>query len=123
MRRLLAAGALGILTTLTFPAQAQTWVRLYETKFPHGSRLQSIDWLVDAKSVVRQGKYVYLNLKIEVFDRNGKRVPRITERGSTNGNGIQVNCETKQTNQGGPRGWSNADGSEVFALIVEFACR
>jgi hypothetical protein len=122
MRSRLAAAALGILTTLTLPAQAQTWVKLYETKFPSGSKLESIDWLVDAKSIARQGKYAYLNLKIEVFDRDGKRVPRVTERGSVNGHGVQVNCETKQTNQGTSSGWSTAEGG-VFPLIVEFACR
>lgn len=122
MGNLLAVVAFGILTTLTLPAQAQTWVKLYETKFPSGSKLESINWLVDAKSIVRQGKYVYLNLKVEAFDRDGKRVPRVTERGSVNGHGVQVNCETKQTNQGSSRGWSTAEG-DVFPLIVEFACR
>ena len=122
MGNLLAVAALGIRTTLTLPAQAQTWVKLYENKFPPGSELKRIDWLVDAKSIVRQGKYVYLNLKLEIIDRDGKSIPPMTRRGSVTDQAVQVNCETKQTNQGTSRGWSTPKG-EVFLLLVEFACR
>lgn len=69
---------------------------------------------------MRQGKYVYINLKLDVFDGNGKRVSRATERGPVNG--LQVDCETKQIKQG-VDDWSGVVGSSFFTAVVEFACR
>lgn len=120
MGNLLAVAALGILTTLTLPAQAQTWIKLHETKLSPGPKSIVMDWLVDANSIVRQGKYAYINIKIDVFDGDGRRVPRINERGPVTGD--QVNCETKQVKIGA-NDWSGVVGDSLHEALVEFACR
>ena len=102
------------------PAKAQTWVTVYEQKLPSGSDLESMDWRLDAKSLVRRDKYAYINLDIQIFDRSGKRVKqRVTERGPIVG--VQVDCETRKVSVGGS-GWVGAEAGAMHA-VVEFACR
>ena len=99
---------------------AQTWVNVYEQKLPSSSDLETMSWLVDAKSLVRRGKYAYVNLDMQLFDRAGKRVKqRATERGPIIG--VQVDCETKKVSVGGSD-WVGAEAGAMRAL-VEFACR
>lgn len=102
------------------PVAAQTWVNVYQQTLSPGSDLESMDWLLDAKSLVRRGSFAYINLDIQIFDRTGNRVKkRATDRGPIVG--VQVDCSTKMTSIG-KSGWTRAERG-AMAAIVEFACR